>query len=93
MPSEFDGGGRLRRAAGLEGGGKPAEAAKLYEQLAGGAEIGARRRDELRAAAARAYELAGDRAAAARTWRQIVTANASPLVDEARVRVGELSAR
>jgi len=93
MPAEFAAGGRLLRAAGLEGAGRPAEAAKVYEQLAAEEGIVARRRDELRAAAARAYQLAGDRAAALRLWQQIVQDGGSGLVDEARVRVGELSAR
>jgi predicted negative regulator of RcsB-dependent stress response len=92
VPDEFADGVQLLRAAGLEGAGRPAEAAKLYEQLAGASDVVPRRRDELRAAAARAHEVAGDRAAALRLWQQIVTANASQMTDEARVRVGELSA-
>jgi predicted negative regulator of RcsB-dependent stress response len=92
VPDEFTDGAQLLRAAGLEGAGRPAEAAKVYEQLAGAAGLVARRRDDLRASAARAYQLAGDRASARRLWQQIVTANASPVVDEARVRIGELSA-
>lgn len=93
LPAEFADGGRLLRAAGLEGAGRPAEAAKVYEQLAGASGIPARRRDDLRASAARAYQLGGDRPAARRLWQQIATDNASPLVDEARVRLGELSAQ
>jgi hypothetical protein len=77
----------------MEGAGRPGEAAKVYEQLAGGKGVVARRRDELRASAARAYQLAGDRTSARRLWQQIITDNASPLTDEARVRVGELSAQ
>jgi hypothetical protein len=92
VPDTFKAGAQLLRAAGLEGAGRPADAAKIYEQLAGGDGVVPRRRDELRASAARAYQLAGDRAAARRLWQQIVTDNASPLVDEARVRVGELAA-
>jgi hypothetical protein len=92
VPKEFADGVQLLRAAGLEGAGRPAEAAKVYGDLAGAAGLPARRRDELRAAAARAHVLGGDRAAARRLWEQIVSDNASPLVDEARVRVGELSA-
>ena len=93
LSDEFGDGGELLKAAGLEGAGRPAEAAKAYEQLAGAAGLAPRRRDDLRASAARAYQLAGDRASARRLWQQIVTDNASPLVDEARVRVGELSAQ
>jgi predicted negative regulator of RcsB-dependent stress response len=92
LPDEFADGAQLLNAAGLEGAGRAAEAARVYERLAGATGLVARRRDELRASAARAYQLAGDRASARRLWQQIVTDNASPLVDEARVRVGELSA-
>ena len=93
LSAEFADGGELLKAAGLDGAGRPVEAAKAYEQLAGAAGLAARRRDDLRASAARAYQLAGDRASARRLWQHIVTDNASPLVDEARVRVGELSAQ
>lgn len=92
LAAEFADGGELLKAAGLEGAGRPAEAAKVYEQLASGAGVAPRRRDDLRASAARAYQLAGDRASARRLWQQIITDNGSPMVDEARVRVGELSA-
>jgi hypothetical protein len=92
VPDAFGDAVGLLRAAGLEGVGRPAEAGKIYEQLAGAPKVVARRRDELRAAAARAYQLAGDRTSARRLWQQIITDNASPLIDEARVRIGELSA-
>jgi tetratricopeptide (TPR) repeat protein len=93
VSDEFATAARLLNAAGLEGAGRPVEAAKIYEQLAGGTDVVARRRDELRADAARAYQLGGNRAAALRLWQQILTDNRSTVVDEARVRVGELSAR
>lgn len=93
LADEFADGGQLLKAAGLEGSGRPAEAAKIYEQLAGETGLVARRRDDLRASAARAYQLAGDRASARRLWQRILDDNGSPLVDEARVRLGELSAR
>jgi hypothetical protein len=93
VPDEFEDGTEFLKAVGLEGAGRPLEAAKVYEQLAAAPGIAPRRRDDLRAGAARAYELGGDRAAAARSWQQIVTDGSGPRVDEARIRVGELSAR
>jgi predicted negative regulator of RcsB-dependent stress response len=92
LSDEFSDGGELLRAAGLEGAGRPADAAKIYERLAGASGLVARRRDELRASAARAYQLAGDRSSARRLWTQIIEGAGSPMVDEARVRVGELGA-
>jgi hypothetical protein len=92
LSSEFADGGELLRAAGLEGIGRPAEAAKVYERLAGTSGLVARRRDELRASAARAYQLGGDRASARRLWEQIIRDAGSTIADEARVRVGELGA-
>ena len=92
LTDDFAEGGELLRAAGLEGAGRPAEAAKIYERLAGASGVVARRRDELRASAARAYQLAGDRASARRLWERIIQDAGSTIVDEARVRVGELSA-
>jgi tetratricopeptide (TPR) repeat protein len=92
LSSEFSDGGELLRAAGLEGIGRQAEAAKVYERLAGTSGLVARRRDELRASAARAYQLGGDRASARRLWEQIIRDAGSTIADEARVRVGELGA-
>jgi predicted negative regulator of RcsB-dependent stress response len=92
LSAEFADGGELLRAAGLEGTGRAADAAKVYERLAGTSGLVARRRDELRASAARAYQLAGDRASARRLWEQIIRDAGSTIADEARVRVGELGA-
>jgi hypothetical protein len=92
LSAEFSDGGELLRAAGLEGIGRPADAAKVYERLAGTTGLVARRRDDLRAAAARAYQLAGDRVSARRLWEQIIRDAGSTIADEARVRVGELGA-
>ena len=92
LSADFADGGELLRAAGLEGTGRPADAAKVYERLAGTSGLVARRRDELRASAARAYQLAGDRTSARRLWEQIIRDAGSTIADEARVRVGELGA-
>ena len=82
---------QLLTAAGYEGVGRPVEAAKIYEALAGGSGLVASRAAELRAAAARAYQLGNDPASALRTWRSISVGPSGPLVDEARVRIGELA--
>lgn len=89
-PAQFDEAVRLLTAAGYEGLGRAREAAAIYEQVASRGDVVPRRRDELRAAAARAYQLAGDRAAALRLWRQVAQDGTGPIIDEARVRVGEL---
>jgi predicted negative regulator of RcsB-dependent stress response len=82
---------KVLAAGGYEGLSKPAEAAKLYEEAAGTA--AAVQRDELRASAARAYQAGGNAEAARRIWDELVKNEASPLADEARVRLGELAAK
>jgi predicted negative regulator of RcsB-dependent stress response len=83
---------RLLTAAGQEGLGKHGEAARLYEQAAADSR-GDTRELELRASAARAYQQAGDRAAAVRIWTDLANREGAPIADEARVRLGELTAR
>lgn len=78
------------RAVGEEGSGRLREAAAIYERLA--KDAGPDTRSSLLADAARAYEAAGDRAAARRTWQAIVDAGRPGAADEARVRLGELEA-
>lgn len=90
-PETLRDGVEVLRAAGLEGVGKPAEAAAIYQRLAGSVEAQTRK-DELTASAARAYQLAGDRANALKAWQTLAEREGAPLADEARVRVGELSA-
>jgi predicted negative regulator of RcsB-dependent stress response len=83
---------RVMRAAGEEGLGRPAEAAKLYEQAAEDEQIDARK-VELRANAARAYQQAGQSEPARKIWTELAQKEDSPLADEARVRLGELAAQ
>lgn len=92
-PEDFRDAVRSLTAAGYEGVGRAAEAGKLYEQLSAAPNLVTRRRDELRASAARAYQLANDRASAIRMWELILASGAGPGTDEARVRLGELKAR
>ncbi|MDF1502629.1 tetratricopeptide repeat protein [Roseisolibacter sp. H3M3-2] len=82
---------KVLMAGGQEGLGKAAEAAKLYEEAAAESPIG--QRDELRANAARAYQTAGNAAAAQRIWTELSRNESSPLADEARVRLGELAGK
>ena len=79
------------RAVGEEGAGRPKAAAAIYERLANDA--GPDAKSSLLADAARAYESAGDRTAARRTWQAIIDAGRPGTADEARVRLGELNAR
>jgi thioredoxin-like negative regulator of GroEL len=90
-PAEFNEAVQLLTAAGHEGLGRGADAARIYESIAAGDGVSERRRDELRAAAARAYVLGNDRTSALRLWKQILGAGTGPLKEEARVRVGELA--
>ncbi len=92
-PEQFRDAVRLLTAAGYEGTGRAGEAARIYIQLADRPDVVARRRDELRAAAARAYQLSGDRASALRLWKTLAASGTGPTADEARIRVGELEAR
>ena len=82
---------KVLTAAGYEGLGKPVEAARLYEEAAGAAT--GSQRDDLRASAARAYQAAGNGDAARKIWEELAKREGSPLADEARVRLGELSVR
>lgn len=92
VPEAFGDGVRLLTAAGYEGVGRATEAGKVYEQLSAAPNLAARRRDEFRAAAARAYQLGNDRASAMRLWGQVLANGSGATVDEARVRLGELNA-
>ena len=83
---------RMLQAAGQEGLGKPAEAARIYEQLATDEQAEARK-SELRANAARAYQQAGQAEPARKIWQELSQQDNNPLADEARVRLGELTAQ
>lgn len=80
------------RAAGLEQAGKPAEAAPEYEKAAEAA-ISPIAKAAYRSDAARAYLAAGNRDAARRIWESIADDDSNPLAGEAKVRIGELSAK
>lgn len=79
-------------AAGYEGLGNFAEAAATYERAAASARFEAEKA-QLRADAARAYTLAGNTAKAIEIWEAEAGNENSPVVGEARVRLGELTAR
>jgi predicted negative regulator of RcsB-dependent stress response len=79
-------------AAGLEQSGKPAEAAPEYLKAA---ETALSDIDEAtyRAEAARAYQTAGNVDEARRVWSEMAADESSPLQGEAKVRLGELTAK
>lgn len=81
---------RLLTAAGHEGLGKYADAARVYEQAAADVR-GQSREQELRANAARAHQLAGNADAARRIWGELAKGAEGGIADEARVRLGELT--
>lgn len=78
-------------AAGLENQGKFDEAASAYQEAASSA--GTRiDQDIFKADQARALMSAGKRTEALAIWQALAERDASPLANEARLRVGELSA-
>jgi predicted negative regulator of RcsB-dependent stress response len=79
-------------AGGLEQGGKPAEAAPEYLRAAEAA-ISEVEEATYRAEAARAYQKAGNVEEARRVWSAMAADESSPLQGEARVRLGELTAK
>lgn len=80
------------RAGGLEQLNKPAEAAVEYERAAEAAR-GNVERDSYRADAARAYATGGQTAKALTIWQALAADEQSPMAPEARLRIGELSAK
>ena len=76
-------------AVGYEGFGKYLDAAKLLEGAAESAPSEDERL-ELRANAARDYQLAGDKSNALRIWRALAALSGKAIADEARVRIGEI---
>lgn len=80
------------RGAGLEQAGKPAEAAAAYEQAAAAA-VTTIAKAAYQSDAARAHLTAGNADAARRIWEAIANDDANPLAGEARVRLGEISAK
>ena len=91
-PEYLRGAFQAQLAAGYEGLGNFAEAAATYERAAAAARFEAERA-QLRADAARPYALAGNNAKAIEIWQAEAENESSPVVGEARVRLGELTAR
>lgn len=79
-------------AAGYDQEGKYRDAALAYERAAGLSPY-ALERDRLHAAAARSYGDGADTTAAVRLWTQLAADPKSPEAAEARLRLGELTAK
>jgi predicted negative regulator of RcsB-dependent stress response len=79
-------------AAGLEGQRKFAEAAARYRAAAGATKL-ASEKAALRASEARALTAAGKPAEARAIWTELSADPASTLADEAKIRLGELTAK
>jgi predicted negative regulator of RcsB-dependent stress response len=82
---------RQLAAAGYEQLGQPEKAAERYSEAAAKATLDGER-EQLVASAARAWADAGKKDEAIRLWRQIAAKPRSPLANEARIRLGELTA-
>jgi predicted negative regulator of RcsB-dependent stress response len=80
------------KAAGLEQSGKSAEAAAEYEQAAAASKTDIAKAS-FQSDAARAYRAAGNNDAAKRLWDAIAKDETNPLSGEAKVRLGELTAK
>lgn len=81
----------LLMAAGYEGLNKWPEAAKEYESAADAARFPADK-SGAQAMAARAYQQAGDKAAAEKIWETLLTDPKTTFATEANIRLGELQA-
>jgi predicted negative regulator of RcsB-dependent stress response len=90
-PKSLKGAVKQLTAVGYEGLNKFVDAAKAYEEVATGAPTEAERL-QLRASAARAYQAGNDKAAALKIWQELAQTDSRGIADEARVRVGELTA-
>ena len=77
--------------AGYEQMGQPAKAAERYSEAAAKSKLDGER-DQLAARAARAWTDAGNKEEALRLWRQIAAKPGHPMANEARIRIGELTA-
>ncbi len=82
---------RQLAAAGYEQLGKPADAAARYTAAAEVSDL-AGERDGLHARAARAWADAGRKDEAVKIWQMLLDRPGSALANEARVRIGELTA-
>ena len=76
-------------AAGYEEAGQPAEAAARYLEAAADTRLEGES-NSLKARAARAFALAGNKAEAIRLWEEVLGSGEGPLSNEARIRLGEL---
>ena len=83
---------RQLAAAGYEQLGQPAKAAERYSEAAAKSELEGEQ-DQLRARAARAWADAGNKDEAIRLWRAIAADPRHPMANEARIRIGELTAQ
>jgi predicted negative regulator of RcsB-dependent stress response len=83
---------QMLMAAGYEGMGKHDEAAKAYEDALKLARFDSDR-DLAKASAARAYTNAGNLEAAVKLWTEIANNPDSPIQAEAKLRLGELTAK
>jgi tetratricopeptide (TPR) repeat protein len=82
---------RQMAGAGYEQLGQPAKAAERYAEASAKSELNSER-DELNARAARAWANAGKKDEAIRLWRAIAAKPGHPMANEARIRLGELTA-
>jgi predicted negative regulator of RcsB-dependent stress response len=82
---------RQLAAAGYEQMNEPAKAAERYAEASSRSGLESER-DQLIGRAARAWADAGNKAEAIRLWRQIVDKPGHPMANEARIRLGELTA-
>ena len=78
-------------AAGYEQMNEPAKAAERYGEAASRATFETER-DQLIGRAARAWADAGNKEEAIRLWREIAAKPGHPMANEARIRIGELTA-
>lgn len=79
-------------AVGLEMAGKPAEAAAEYLRAADAAQTDLQAAT-FRADAARAFEAAGEKDRAREIWAAMAADESNPVAGEAKVRLGELTAK
>ena len=82
---------RQMAAAGYEQLAQPAKAAERYTEAAAKSNL-ENERDDLAARAARAWSDAGRKEEAIRIWQQFADTPGHPIANEARIRLGELTA-
>ncbi|HWP03967.1 MAG TPA: tetratricopeptide repeat protein [Gemmatimonadaceae bacterium] len=92
VPEPFRAGYHSTLAAALEDAGRPSEAATEYLEAARYA-LSDTEADAFRGDAARALVAAGDTAGARGIWAELAAKDWSPIAGEARLRLGELTAK